>query len=86
MNISLIDITGFAAGVLTTLSFSPQVKRSWKTRDLSGISLRMYILFTGGVALWTIYGIFLSSLPIIITNAITFVLAGTVLYLKIKHK
>jgi MtN3 and saliva related transmembrane protein len=86
MHLSLIDIIGFAAGALTTVAFVPQVLKSWETRDLSGISLRMYSLFTAGVALWMIYGIFLGSWPITITNAVTFLLAGAVLWLKIKHQ
>ena len=83
---SLIDVLGFLAGLLTTIAFIPQVRHSWATRDLSGISLRMYSLFTAGVALWLIYGIALGSRPIAITNAITLAPANVVLYLKITHR
>ncbi len=86
MHLSLIDAIGFVAGILTTAAFIPQVMKSWTTRDLAGISLSMYGLFTVGVALWLIYGIALDSWPIILTNAITLVLAGGVLFLKIIHK
>ena len=65
------------------ISFIPQVRHSWRTRDLSGISVRMYNLFTVGVALWLIYAIVLGSRPIAVTNAITLVLAGIVLFLKL---
>jgi MtN3 and saliva related transmembrane protein len=82
----LIDLIGFAAAVLTTVAFIPQVVYSWTTRDLGGISLRMYGLFTGGVVLWLIYGIALGAWPIIVANAVTLVLAGTVLFLKLMHK
>lgn len=40
-------------------------------------------MFTAGVALWLVYGIFLSSWPIIIANAITVLLAGIVLVMKL---
>jgi MtN3 and saliva related transmembrane protein len=80
------NLIGFAAATLTTLAFIPQTLKSWRTRNLAGISLTMYSLFTLGVALWLIYGIFLESWPIIIANAITLVLAGTVLFLKLRHK
>lgn len=80
------DILGFVAGALTTAAFVPQVLKSWQTRDLSGVSLRMYGLFTTGVALWLGYGILLGSWPIIICNAITLALAGGVLALKITHR
>lgn len=82
---SLVDVVGFAAGVLTTAAFVPQVAKSWQTRDLSGISLRMYGLFTTGVALWLAYGIALGSWPIIVSNVVTLGLAGGVLLLKLRH-
>jgi len=86
MHLTLTDAIGFAAGVLTTTAFVPQVTKSWTTRDLSGISLRMYSLFTAGVTLWLIYGVFMDSWPIIIANAITLGLAGGVLFLKLTHR
>jgi len=86
MHLTLLDFLGFIAGTLTTAAFVPQVLKSWQTRDLSGISLRMYSLFTAGVALWLIYGIALTSWPIIIANAITLALAGGVLLLKLTHR
>jgi len=46
----------------------------------------MYSLFSMGVGLWLLYGVILESWPIIIANAITLALAGSVLFLKIRHK
>lgn len=80
------DVIGYAAATLTTLAFIPQTLHSWRSRDLSGVSLGMYSLFTMGVALWLLYGVVLESWPIIIANAITLALAGSVLFLKLRHK
>jgi MtN3 and saliva related transmembrane protein len=82
----LSDLIGYAAAILTTLAFIPQTLHSWRSRDLSGVSLGMYSLFTMGVALWLLYGVVLESWPIIIANAITLALAGSVLFLKLRHK
>ncbi|CAK0779524.1 Sugar transporter SemiSWEET [Gammaproteobacteria bacterium] len=82
----LREMIGFVAAILTTVAFVPQALKSWQTRDLSGVSLIMYSLFTVGVALWLTYGALLGSWPIIIANTITLVLAGLVLALKIMHK
>ena len=46
----------------------------------------MYSIFTLGVALWLLYGVILGSWPIIIANTITLGLAGTVLFLRVRHK
>ena len=81
-----LDTLGFVAGALTTASFLPQVLKSWSTRDLSGISLRMYGLFTTGVALWLVYGLLVGNRPIVLWNAVTLLLAGTVLALKLRHR
>ena len=83
---ALTETIGYAAAFLTTVAFIPQALHSWKTRDLSGISLPMYSLFTLGVALWLGYGLLIGSLPIIAANAVTFILAALVLSLKLAEK
>lgn len=77
------DLIGYPAAFLTTVAFVPQAWKSWRTRDLSGISLPMYALFTLGVALWLAYGVAIGSLPVIVANAVTFVLSAMVLFLKV---
>jgi len=86
MPIDLADFFGYAAAMLTTVAFFPQVLKSWRTRDLSGVSLTMYGLFTAGVALWLVYGVLLGSWPIIVANGVTLALASVVLALKVKHR
>lgn len=78
------DIIGFVAATLTTLAFIPQALHSYQTRDLSGISLPMYSLFSLGVAFWLAYGVMIMSWPIMIANTITLLLALLVLVLKLK--
>jgi len=73
---------GFIAAVSTTLSFIPQVVQSYRSRDLSGVSLGMYSCFTFGVALWLVYGLMTRAWPVIIANAITLILALSILGLK----
>lgn len=78
------ELIGYFSAFLTTLAFVPQAFHSWKTRDLSGISLPMYSLFSLGVLGWLVYGVMINSYPIIAANSITLVLACIVLVLKIK--
>ena len=74
---------GYAAATLTTASFLPQVLHTLRTRDVRGISLGMYSAFTAGIALWLVYGLLLEAWPIVIANAVTLVLAGGILAMKI---
>lgn len=83
MNSDFGTLLGYPAAFLTTIAFVPQAWKSWRTRDLSGISLPMYVLFTLGVALWLGYGLAIGSLPVIAANAVTLALASVVLWLKI---
>ncbi|WP_298289653.1 SemiSWEET transporter [Thiomonas sp.] len=87
MTASLIDLVGYCAAVLTTVSFVPQVWLTLRSRDVSGISLGMYSLFTAGIALWLLYGLLQHNLPIVAANAITLVLALIVLVMRLRlHK
>ena len=79
-----IDLIGSVAAVLTTASFIPQAWHSFKTRDVSGISLGMYSVFTVGVALWLLYGVLLQSWPLMIANSITLLLALAILGMKLR--
>jgi MtN3 and saliva related transmembrane protein len=80
-----IEIIGYCAAFLTTIAFLPQAIQSWRTGDLSGVSLGMYSLFTAGVGLWLAYGLIIEEWPLILANALTFALALSILLLKLRH-
>lgn len=80
------DLIGYLAACLTTLSFLPQALHTFRTRDVRGISLGMYALFTGGVALWLVYGLLLGAWPIVLANAVTLVLALAILVMKLRYR
>lgn len=83
MNLNLTDLVGTAAACLTTLSFLPQAWHSFRSRDVSGVSLGMYSVFTVGVALWLVYGVLLAAWPIVIANVITLILSLGILGMKL---
>ena len=84
MDISLIDSIGYLAATLTTASFVPQAWLTFKTRDVSGISIGMYSAFTAGIALWLAYGILIAAWPVVIANTITLLLAAGILGMRIR--
>jgi MtN3 and saliva related transmembrane protein len=83
---TLTDLLGLIAAALTTLSFVPQAIQSVRTRNLTGISLGMYSAFTLGVALWLVYGLVIDAMPVIIANAVTLPLCGTITVLKLLER
>ncbi|HYA14064.1 MAG TPA: SemiSWEET transporter [Syntrophales bacterium] len=79
-------LIGYIAGILTTISFIPQVVRNWKLKETRDISLAMLLLLTAGILLWIVYGLQIGSPPIIAANIITFVLILFLLWMKMKFK
>lgn len=75
---------GTISALLTTIAFLPQVTKTIKTKDVSGISLGMYVTYCLGVMLWTIYGILLKDFNLIFSSGITCVFSGVVLFLKLR--
>lgn len=81
----MAELLGLVAAFLTTASFVPQAILVLRTRNTDGLSLYMYILFTTGVSFWLVYGVLIGSLPIIIANIITVVLASMILTVKLMN-
>lgn len=82
----LLDLVGYAAAALTTAAFVPQAWLTFRSRDVSGISLGMYSVFTLGVALWLGYGLLLGAWPIVAANAVTLALAAAILVMKLRYR
>jgi MtN3 and saliva related transmembrane protein len=80
-----MDYTGYAAAFCTTSAYVPQVLRVWRTRSTKDISLKMFLVLVTGLILWLAYGFWRGEMPLIIANAVTLMLAGIILYFKIRH-
>jgi len=79
-----INVIGYCAATLTTISFLPQLIRVIKLRSARDISLGMFLIFTIGTAFWLTYGIVSHSPPVWIANAVTLVLSLSILILKLR--
>jgi MtN3 and saliva related transmembrane protein len=81
-----ITILGLVAGALTTIAFLPQLFKTWKSKSAKDVSLETLAIFSFGVLLWLIYGIYLQALPIILANSLTLIFNLIILGLKIKYR
>lgn len=81
-----LKLLGFAAASCTTLAYAPQFLKVWRTRSAHDISLGMFLIMVAGVLLWLIYGLLSGDGPLIAANAVTALLAGGILILKLKYK
>ena len=81
-----IEIIGYLAGATVAVSLMPQVIKSWKTRSTKDISVPWMLIYLFGLILWVIYGVGISSLPMIITISIEALLVLSLLMLKLFYK
>lgn len=79
-----VRLLGYVAATLTTASFFPQALKTLRSGDTSGISLRMYLLFTIGIGAWALYGLLVGDGPVLVANLVTLVPAGVVLECKLR--
>lgn len=80
-----LTVLGLSAATLTTISFLPQMVKTWQTKSARDVSYIMLITFISGVSLWLLYGIFRQDIAIILANAITLVFNLMILWLKMKY-
>jgi MtN3 and saliva related transmembrane protein len=80
-----VTLLGLLAGALTTIAFVPQVVKTWRTRSTTDISLGMFAILVAGITAWLLYGALIGDLPLVLANAVTLGLAGTILIFKIRN-
>ncbi|MBP6010645.1 MAG: SemiSWEET transporter [Alphaproteobacteria bacterium] len=76
------ELIGSVAAALTTLSFLPQVIKTWNSRSAADLSWIWLIGFSAGLSLWLVYGFALMSWPLIAANGITLSLVLLITYVK----
>ncbi len=78
-----LDLLGLTASAFTTSSQIPQVIRTYKTRDVSGISLSTYVIITLGLLLWLTYGVIKQDIPLIVANSTMVLLTFAITIMKV---
>ncbi len=79
------EIIGTIAAIFTTAAYIPQTVKVFREKNTKSLSLGMYSMITSGIALWLVYGFMIESISLILANGITLVLAGAILFMKIRH-
>jgi MtN3 and saliva related transmembrane protein len=79
------DILGYAAGAITSLTFLPQVIKTWKEKSAKDVSLMMFIIAAINEVMWIVYGALLNNWVIILTNAIVLAMSLTMIFLKLRY-
>lgn len=80
-----VDILGYSAGAITTLTFLPQVIKTYRERSAKDVSLMMFIIAAVNEVMWIVYGVLKNDMVIILTNAVVLMLSLTMIFLKLKY-
>jgi MtN3 and saliva related transmembrane protein len=81
-----IQFMGHFGAFLTSVTFIPQVYRSWKLRSVGDLSLLMLFIVLTSTIVWLTYAIALMLWPVIIANGIVCVLSLLLIYFKVTFK
>ncbi len=79
------EIIGGIAATLTSAAYIPQTIKIFREKNTRGISLGMYVMIICGICMWMVYGLMIGSISLVVANSLTFILAGTILFMKIRH-
>lgn len=79
------NVMGYAAAVLGSAMFLPQLVKMYRNKDVRSVSLFSTILLTIVSVLWTGYGILLSAPPVIAVNTIVGLSAASMTALKLRY-
>jgi MtN3 and saliva related transmembrane protein len=81
-----VDILGYSAGFITSLTFLPQVIKTWKVKSAKDISLMMFIIAAVNEVMWIVYGALLNNWVIILTNSIVLAMSLIMIFFKLRYK
>ncbi len=81
----LTQIIGFLAAAIGTSLMLPQVIKTFKTKEVSDLSLMMLVLYFLNCSLWLAYGILILAWPVIVCNFIALIISIIQLVLKFKY-
>lgn len=79
------DLLGYAAGAITSLTFLPQVVKTWREKSAKDVSLLMFIIAAINEVMWIVYGALLDNWVIILTNAIVLSMSLIMIFLKLRY-
>jgi MtN3 and saliva related transmembrane protein len=80
-----VDILGYSAGAITSLTFLPQVIKTWKEKSAKDISLLMFVIAAVNEVMWIVYGALLNNWVIILTNSIVLAMSLTMIFFKLRY-
>jgi uncharacterized protein with PQ loop repeat len=76
------NVLAAIASIITAVQLLPQAWKAIQAKELSSISLPTFLIISFTTFLWTLYGLHLEDIAIIVANASTCLCAVTVSLMK----
>ena len=81
-----VEIIGHFGAILSSITFIPQVVKTWQTKSVGDLSLNMMMIVFISTIVWLIYGVSLVLWPVIVANTIICALSMVLIYFKFTFK
>lgn len=82
----MIEYIGYFGSFLTSITFVPQVYKSWQSKSVGDLSIWMILIVLTSSTVWLVYAFLIHSGPVISANLVVFVLTLVLLYFKLRFK
>ena len=79
-------LIGIIASIFTAFSLIPQLVKMVKEKKASDISVLMLVTLFSGITLWIYYGLLIKDYIIIISNSVSIIINGVMLFFTLKFK
>ncbi len=80
-----VDMLGYSAGFITTLTFLPQVIKTYRERSARDISMNMFLIAAINEVMWIVYGALKQDMVIVLTNVVVLILSTTMIGFKLRY-
>lgn len=82
--LTFATLLGVVAAGLTAFANLPQVLKCWRSGETDDLSTKMLLSLSTGTALWIWYGVMRDDPVIMAANGVSFALAVTLLFFKMR--
>ncbi len=80
-----IELIGFTAGLIVSLSLLPQVVKSLKSKKTKDLSIMWLLISLFAQVLWATYGILKGAWPLLVTSIVVSIMNFVLIGLKRKY-
>jgi MtN3 and saliva related transmembrane protein len=83
---NVVEYIGYFGSFLTSITFLPQVYKSWQSKSVGDLSIWMILIVLTSTIVWLVYAFAIHSGPVISANLVVLVLTLVLLYFKLTFK